>query len=155
MSRTLVLALGNRLSGADAFGPAVLDQLRQTGVPSGVEAIEAGTDLLRHTDRFAQYDSVVLVDAVVGDGMRGIDTIPERTFARWDRRSRSAHELSAVGCVELFRTLQPPDKGGRPVIVLVALVTPEEDFGRAPTQPEIDAAVAAVYLASCWNAGTK
>ena len=148
MARALVLGLGNRLSGADAFGPAVLDQLGRAGVPVGIDAIEAGTDLLRHIDRFADYDAVVLIDAVVGGEDRRIEIIPERTFETWDARLRSAHELSAVGCVTLFRALQPrTGDTAKPVITLVALMTPEEDFGCRPTPAEVDEAAAAVYLA--------
>ena len=154
MARALVLALGNRLSGADAFGPAVLDQLGHAGMPVGIDAIEAGTDLLRHIDRFADYDAIVLVDAVVGGEDRRIEIIPERTFETWDARSRSAHELSAVGCVTLFRALQPQaNHSAKPLITLVALVVPENDFGRPPTPAEIEEAAAAVYLACFASAG--
>lgn len=154
MSRSLVLGLGNRHSGADAFGPAVLDRLREMSVPPGVELLDANTDLLAHIGRFQDCDTVVLIDAVIDDTGPDVAVVPEATFSAWNDRSLSAHELSAVGCVKLFRALQRrAADGSRPSIVLVALLIPEEQFRRAPTPGEVDAGTAAAYLASCGTAG--
>jgi Ni,Fe-hydrogenase maturation factor len=118
-----------------------------------VDLVDAGCDLLAYIDRFRDYDTVVLVDAVVDESGGGVVTVPEETFSTWKDRSLSAHELSAVGCVKLFRALHREGDGSDPVITLVALMIPERHFHRGPTPPEIDAATAAVYLASCGSAG--
>lgn len=145
MPKSLVLGLGNPLSGADAFGPAVLERLRgEPDLPRGVTLEDAHTDLLAHVDRFDAFDEIVLVDAVVGaDGPR-IAVVAEETFTSWDDRSASAHQLSAVAAVKLFRALRPGAALAHPVITLIAHLVREEDFSRPPGAADVTAGAAAV-----------
>lgn len=160
MPNSLVLGLGNPLSGADAFGPAVVERLRDAeDIPSGVELVDAETDLLAYMDQFAERDRVVLVDTVLAPDSRVLDgaasppgpagqqvaVFPEEVFSTWDDRSHGAHELSPLMAVKLFRQLQRPDAGKRPpVILLVAHVVSEQDFQRPPSDAEIDAGAEAI-----------
>ena len=115
----LVVALGNPQQGADGFGPAVADRLRRTrGLPDGVDLVDAHTDLLAHLERFAQYDRVVLVDAVLGGERGQVAVVDEETFAPWDERSPGSHSVSPLVAVKLFRQLHP---ASRTRILLVAL----------------------------------
>ena len=142
MSSALVLGLGNSLSGADAFGPAVVESLRGAAdLPSSVRLIDAHTDLLAYIDQFAQYDRVILVDAVISPSEGGVATCDERAFSGWDDSSPGAHELSPLMAVKLFRRLGPSQG---PEITLVAHLILEDDFRRPPTNSEIAAGVAAV-----------
>lgn len=144
MARWLVLGLGNRLSGADAFGPEVAERLRQSGLPGSVDVVDADTDLFAFLDRFPAYDHVVLVDAVIGSGEARVTVVEEETFRQWPDDSPSAHELSPVMCVKLFRALQGEDRADRPVITLVTLVVHEDQFRDAPARADIESGAAVV-----------
>lgn len=151
MASSLVLGLGNRLSGADAFGPAVVDRLRDESPLPGVAIVDAGTDLIGWIARFAEYDRVVLVDAVAVDdpadaprALPCVATVSEPTFSGWDTRSPGAHEISPLVAVRLFRALQGGGSLSGPAIHLVALFVTELDFARFPGVAEIAAGAAAV-----------
>lgn len=145
----LVLGLGNPLSGADGFGPAVIEALRRRGVPPDVTLVDAHTDLLAHLDRFAASAEVVLVDAALADiqepdGRKaGVVTVGEEEFSAWDTRSAGVHEFCPVAAVKLYRILQR-GRDSLPPITLVALLVSDRLFNRAPTAADIAAGEAAV-----------
>jgi len=108
------VGLGNRLSGDDAFGSRVLEQLRrqEPPPPPGVTAVDAHTDLLNHLEDFAVYDDVVLVDAVLDPenklGASGrVVVLREETFQSWTEASPGVHEMTPLLAVKLFRALYP------------------------------------------------
>lgn len=110
MSGRLVVGLGNPLAGDDGFGPAVLGQLgEEGGLGEGVELVPACTDLLGLIDGLARHDTVVLVDAVAGtQGAPGTVTVfEESTLLSRPARSTSAHRLSPVEALRVFRSLHP------------------------------------------------
>ena len=150
MSSWLVLGLGNPLSGADAFGPAVVAHLRAGSPLRDGDLADAGTDLLGSIGRFADYDRVVLVDAVTLGARspavrRHVATVAEQIFAGWDARSPGAHEMSPLAAVRLFRALQRKAGGnGAPDIHLVGLFVAETDFARPADEAEIAAGADAV-----------
>jgi hydrogenase maturation protease len=149
----LVLGVGNALAGADGFGPAVVERLRDEAAISGVAIADAGTDLLDWITRFADYQHVVLVDAVAVDDPADAPAPPpcvaivkEQTFAGWDSGSPGAHEISPLLTVRLFRALQRANETvDVPSIQLVALFVTEPDFARRPGEAEIDTGATAVY----------
>jgi hydrogenase maturation protease len=144
MAKWLVLGLGNPLSGADAFGPAVIERLRGDPEWTGADLIDAHTDLLAYIDRFGGYDDVVLVDTVIAADGPCVTAVAEETFSKWDAPSLGAHELSAIACVKLFRTLQRAPGARHPAIALIAHFVKEEDFGLPPAAEDVLAGAAAV-----------
>lgn len=152
MANWLVLGLGNPLSGADAFGPAVVARLSSGSPMPGVDIGDAGTDLLDWIARFADYDHLVLVDAIALDDRghapmpRYVETVAEQTFAAWDARSPGAHEMSPLAAVRLVRALQRGAGGtaDAPSIRLVGLFVSETDFARHAGDSEIAAGAEAV-----------
>jgi hydrogenase maturation protease len=138
--RWLVLGLGNSLAGADGFGPAVVERLREAGGLAGVELVDAHTDLLAHLPRFAEAEEVVLIDAVL-DERGGVALVEEAEFSAWDDTSRGAHQISPLAAVKLFRRLHP-DAATR--IRLLGHFVREEDFARQPGDEHVGAAAALV-----------
>ena len=65
--KTLLVGLGNPLSGDDGFGARVVELLQRNGtvILPDVSLVDAGTDLLNHIESFAEYDRVVLIDAIL------------------------------------------------------------------------------------------
>jgi hydrogenase maturation protease len=123
----LVIGLGNPLSGDDAFGTCVIDRLRRDFPDSvlRVDFVDAHCDLLGQIDRFATYDRVVLVDAILDPhaqtGHSGdVIVMAEKTMQSLPESSGSAHQLSPLLTVKLFRSLNPE---AATEILLVGLCT--------------------------------
>lgn len=115
LKKTLLAGLGNPLSGDDGFGPRVIERLRECGLPSGVMLLDAGTDLLNHVESFAEYERVVLIDAILDPerklGAPGrVAVVNEKTFSTWPETSQGVHQMSPLLGVKLFRTLHPEAK---------------------------------------------
>ena len=60
---TLVLGLGNPLRGDDGIGPAVLEWLRQRGLPPDVVAVDGGTAGLELVNVLQRRQRVLIIDA--------------------------------------------------------------------------------------------
>ena len=115
LKKTLLAGLGTPLSGDDGFGPRVIERLRECGLPSGVMLLDAGTDLLNHVESFAEYERVVLIDAILDPerklGAPGrVAVVNEKTFSTWPETSQGVHQMSPLLGVKLFRTLHPEAK---------------------------------------------
>jgi hydrogenase maturation protease len=110
------VALGNPLNGDDGFGLRVLQQLQGADdLRPDVTLIDAGTDLLNHIESFFGYDRVVLIDAILDPegklaSVGSVETVDEESFLSWSGESRSAHLLSPLTAIRLFRTLHPSAK---------------------------------------------
>ena len=88
--KTLVVGLGNPLSGDDCFGARVVELLQRNGTAflPGVSLMDAHTDLLNHIGDFAGCDRVVLVDAILDpEGKLGrpgrVLVLNEEAFLSW------------------------------------------------------------------------
>ena len=147
--KVLILGLGNPLSGDDGFGARVLDLLHRNGTEflPDVTLVDAHTDLLNHIESFAAYDRVVLVDAILDPenklGNPGqIVVLHEKEFVAWSEASSSAHQMSPILSVKLFRQLYP---AVQTQIVLVGLLVDQLTHSpRYATDERIRKAVAAI-----------
>ena len=113
-NKTLLAAVGNPLSGDDGFGAHVLERLRCAAedLPPRVSLVDAGTDLLNHIESFAEYDRVVLMDAVLDpEGKLGLPgrvvAIEEESLQSWSEASEGVHQMSPLLGIRLFRVLYP------------------------------------------------
>jgi len=112
--RTLILGLGNPLMGQDAFGTRVIERLLEENpaVLQHAEVSDAHTDLLGRIDRFPAFELVVLIDAIldpdakIGEAGR-IVVLGEETLHLLPESSPSAHQISPLLAVKLFRQLHP------------------------------------------------
>ncbi len=109
VKRSLVVGLGSPLSRADAFGLEVVGRLecRKSQFPRTVDLVRAETDLIGLIEKFPEYDHVILVDAVLGQGAAGVVAFQEETFQQWPDSSPSVHHISPLVAVRLFRKLYP------------------------------------------------
>jgi hydrogenase maturation protease len=145
------VGLGNLLSGDDAFGPQVLDRLRQceTKLPPGVIVLNAHTDLLNYIEDFAGYGRIFLIDAILDpEGKLGkpgsIVVLDEEEFQSWSESSPSVHQMSPLLAVKLFRSLHPEAPTG---ITLVGLLVDQLTHQRCyATEDRIEETVAKTRL---------
>ena len=111
--KTLLVGLGNPLSGDDGFGPLLLKHLGEAGnLPRDVSLVDAGTDLLNHIDSFSKYDRVVLLDAILDpEGKLGppgrVAVLEEQSFLSWSETAQGVHQISPLVGIKLFRLLNP------------------------------------------------
>jgi hydrogenase maturation protease len=103
----LVLALGNPLMGDDGVGWHLALRLRgDPRLPSDVEVVWGGTDLLGCGDLMAGRRRVVLVDALAG-GTPG-ELVPlDPADPGLESAAAGAHALSAPAALALLRGCQP------------------------------------------------
>lgn len=142
---SLVVGLGNPLQGCDGFGAAVLERLRDDQrLRPETQLLDGATDLLAYVDRFAAFDLVVLVDAILGPAPRELVVLPEDAFDAWPLHATSAHQVSPLVTLRLFHTLEPRSKTR---FVLVGLRVPEEAFSADVSVADAQAGAEAVLRA--------
>jgi hydrogenase maturation protease len=136
--KSLVVALGNPLVGADGFGAAVLERVRGLpGLRDVADVLDAHTDLLGQIERLAQYQRVILVDAVVGVGPSGqVGVYEEGCFADWPDASPGCHQLSPLLAIRLLRRLHP---GATPQVLLVGWSVDEVSRTRSVSDVAVEA----------------
>ena len=71
MMRILVAGVGNRLMGDDGFGPRVVELLSSRPLPEGVEVRDIGTAGLTIATDLEEYDGVIFLDSMEGEGEPG------------------------------------------------------------------------------------
>ncbi len=143
-SKSLVVALGNPLVGADGFGCAVLERVRAVpGLSEAADTLDAHTDLVGQIEHLARYQRVILVDAIVGAEPAGqVGVYEERRFIDWPDASPGCHQISPLLAIKLLRRLHP---GAAPEVVLVAWSV--DTVSRAARVPEVAAAAGARLVA--------
>ncbi len=124
--KTLVVGLGNPLSGDDAFGAQVLEKIGQDvlELAPSISRVYAHTDLLSQIESFPEYDRVLIIDAILDpDGKMGrpgqIVALNEEAFLSSPETSPSVHQTSPLLAIRLFRRLYPASQTR---ITLVGLV---------------------------------
>jgi len=146
---TLILGLGNPLSGDDGFGVRVVELLSQnlTGLPPGTLVEDAGTDLLNRLEDFARFSRVVLIDAVLDSPARlgppgRIALFREEEILAWPEDSPGAHQITPLLAIKLFRVLCPEERTRFSLIgLLVDRITQDRRYA---TEAAIRAAADAV-----------
>ncbi len=138
--KTLILGLGNPLSGDDRFGAQVLELLHKNRIElsPGISLADAHTDLLNHIESFSEYDHIVLIDAVLDpEGKLGepgrILTVSEEAFLSWPETSQSVHQMSPLLAIKLFRVMHP---AAQTQITLVGLLVDRIDMVPHYVTPE-------------------
>jgi hydrogenase maturation protease len=107
--RSLVLGLGNPIAGDDGIGSHIVNRLRDhPRLPSHVEVMEGGTDLLRLAPQLEHRPRVFLIDALLDAVEPGTLLRFEGDMEELDHRRGSAHHVCPVQALRLLRCLFPP-----------------------------------------------
>ncbi|MEW5937133.1 MAG: hydrogenase maturation protease [Candidatus Thermoplasmatota archaeon] len=121
--RAAIIGIGNPLMGDDGAGISVLDIIRGSALPEGVEVIDMGTGGFSLLHLLAELDTAIIVDAVDFGGAPGEVT----TFTPSDVRSAkpcqglSLHEGDVMKVVSLAQQL-----GQCPKRVVICAIQPAE-----------------------------
>lgn len=120
----LLIGLGNPLMGDEGIGWHVAERLRMDSrLPSYLESIAGGTDLLRFAPLIEKCRHVVLVDALLDEDRPGRVQFVEGPLAGFDSRQGHAHSLSALQAIELLRLLTPSLSAVRFTLALVGIAS--------------------------------
>jgi len=112
-SGTLVIGIGNSLLCDDGAGVHVINRLRETSMPGGVELIDGGTlsfTLLEHVEKAAH---LIVVDAAELSAAAGtIDVLHDQALDEFlaSNRRPSVHEVNLLDVLTAarFRGCYPP-----------------------------------------------
>lgn len=138
--RVVILGLGNPLARDEGLGPRAVERLEARGLPEGVLAIDAGTDLLAVLGEAAGAGRLILIDAMQAGGAPGtvyrltLDELLDRAAAAPDWAS--AHALTLVGTIRLARKV----KMNLPPAVVFGVEPGEVAFGEG-LSPAVEAAL--------------
>jgi len=105
-----VIGCGNPLASDDGVGVRVIRELKKLALPKEVEIIEAGNDPFRLIDLIRGASTIILVDAVLGDGLPGI--IHRLSLKNMDyekTKNLSLHRVNILEILKLCRELYPLD----------------------------------------------
>jgi hydrogenase maturation protease len=136
--RAFVVGLGQVAAGDDGVGPAVLEGLRQRGVPAGVELVRL-SDPLGLVPLLEGGGRVVLVDAVLAPPAGAVIEIEPAELSPEAPLPASSHGLGAMQAFGLARALSP--LGAAPDLHIVAVTIDRPDRYRAGLSPDVEAAV--------------
>ena len=115
----------------------LLRALRQDPrLPDDVELLWGGADLLSCADQMIGRTRVTLLDALLDPSQLGALCVFDGDFSALETRQPSAHQLSAVGAIELLRIAEPSLRDARFKLLAVAVSSAE-------VRPEISPALAA------------
>ena len=107
-SKILIVGVGNPLLGDEGIGPRAVHNLSQLSMPSDVDILDCGCDLLNLVSYIDKPKKVILLDAIRAGGKPGrlyrfdfdeLETIQTTT--------RSAHQLQTVDALRLLKKVCP------------------------------------------------
>lgn len=120
----LLIGLGNPLMGDEGIGWHVAERLRMDSrLPSYLESIAGGTDLLRFAPLIEKCRHVVLVDALLDEDRPARVQFVEGPLAGFDSRQGHAHSLSTLQAIELLQLLTPSLSAVRFTLALIGIAS--------------------------------
>ncbi|MCE1245442.1 MAG: hydrogenase maturation protease [Firmicutes bacterium] len=108
MKKLKIIGCGSLLTGDDAAGCKVAENLLKMNFPPDVKIIEAGTPGLNLLHLMEPGDNVIIIDAVCSGKPAGTITVfSEAELPQPEQMPLSAHQLAIPEAIKLGRTVQP------------------------------------------------
>ncbi len=128
--RIVILGVGNVLLRDEGVGVHVVEELRKRySFPKGVNLVDGGTQGLWLIPTLQQADHLIVLDAVLGNGLPGtIYRLEKDDLPKGLRTKTSAHDADLVEALNLCSLI-----GEEPQSVVVIGVEPEDI-----TQPDLN-----------------
>jgi hydrogenase maturation protease len=148
---TRVIGIGQAAAGDDGVGIAVLRQLGARALPPGVAIFEIAeaTGLIPLLET---RDTVILVDAVLGEGPPGeVIELEADALDDFSAKPLSTHGVDVAQAIALARTLFPDSAAPQVRIVGVRIAPPARYVHGL--SPEVAAAVPRAVAAVCSRLG--
>lgn len=104
LKSVLVVGVGNRLLGDEGVGPHIIDNLLQTQIPSYVDVIDCGCDLLSLASYPHKPQKIIVIDAIRAGGRAG--EIYKFDYEQLDTSGIemcSAHQICVIESLRLLK----------------------------------------------------
>lgn len=131
------MGVGNLLMQDDGIGVHLVRYLEEQGVPEGIELIDGGTHSYDLLDIFAEFDVIIVVDAIQAGGEPGtIYRAPlDELGLQPNDSATSLHDLNFVEAVNMLRLM-----GHNPQFIIYGVQPKEMDLN-LELSPEVAAKV--------------
>jgi len=104
----IIAGVGNRLLGDESIGPHVIDKLLQMHIPSNVNIIDCGCDLLGLMSYLNKPQKIIIIDAIRAGGKPGeIYRFDYTELGTTQAEMHSAHQVGAADALRLLTQIYP------------------------------------------------
>ena len=104
----IIVGVGNRLLGDESIGPHVIDKLLQMHIPSNVEVIDCGCDLLSLIPYLNKSQKIIIIDAIRAGGKPGeIYRFDYSKLATTKDETQSGHQIGTIDVLRLLKSVYP------------------------------------------------
>jgi len=104
----MVVGVGNRLLGDEGIGLYIIDNLSQIHMPSTVNFIDCGCDLLGLMSYLNKPQKIVIIDAIRGGGKPGeIYRFDYSKLPTTKDETQSGHQMRTIFVLGLLRSVYP------------------------------------------------
>lgn len=135
-STVRIIFVGNSLAGDDGVGLHLLERIRRTDIPPGIELVEGATTGIALLEHLLDVQRVVIVDAVASAGPPGIVVRLDPAELQDPGRCSlvSCHDLGVETTLELARRLYPA-RLARDIVILGVTAHPATHFDTSLSPP--------------------
>jgi len=104
----LIVGVGNRLLGDEGAGLHIIDRLSRMPIPSHVDVVDCGCDLLSLASYANKPRKIIVIDAMRAGGKPGsVYRFDYAELGATQSQVRSAHQLKTLETLELLKHVYP------------------------------------------------
>jgi len=104
----MVVGVGNRLLGDEGIGLYIIDNLSQIPMPSNVNFIDCGCDLLDLMSYLNKPKKIIIIDAIRGGGKPGeIYRFNYSKLPTTKDETQSGHQIGTIDVLRLLKSVYP------------------------------------------------
>ena len=106
--KIIIVGVGNRLLGDEGLGLHIIDNLSQIPMPTNVNIINCGCDLLSLIPYLNEPQKIIVIDAIRARGKPGkIYRFDYCELEVGDVKMRSSHQVGAIDALGLLKQIYP------------------------------------------------
>ena len=116
--KIIIVGVGNRLLGDEGVGLHVIDNLSLISLPSNVDIIDCGCDLLNLVFYLNESQKIIIIDAVRAGGKPGeIYRLDYNELKTRGAERQSSHQVGAIDALGLLKQIYPELAGCEIIII--------------------------------------
>ena len=116
--KTIIVGVGNRLLGDEGVGLHVIDNLSQIPMPSNVDVVDCGCDLLSLIPHLNKPQKIIVIDAIRAGGKPGeIYRLDYNELKTRGVEMQSSHQVRATDALGLLKQIYPVLAGCEIIII--------------------------------------